>query len=60
MYGVTSDEKEVREALDAMWDKPGEASGILVELGRKNQNLFRFEKMLEGEEDGSKPGAITV
>jgi len=50
----------VREALDAVWGKPGEASGVLVELGRKNQDLFRFEKMLEGEEDESRPGAITV
>ena len=48
MYGVTSDEKEVCEALDAMWGKLGEASGVLVELGRRNQGFFRFEKMLEG------------
>ena len=35
MYGLTSDEREVCEALDAMWGKPGEAGGVLVELGRR-------------------------
>jgi hypothetical protein len=44
---ASRDEREVREALDAMWDKPGEASGVIAELTGKNQGLFRFEKMLE-------------
>jgi len=41
------DEAQVREALDAFWERPGDASGVLVELSRKNQDLFRFEKTLE-------------
>jgi hypothetical protein len=42
------DEAQVREALDVMWGKPGEASDVIAELMGKNQGLFRFEKMLEG------------
>lgn len=43
MYRVTSDEKEVREVLDAMGDKPEEAKSVIAELTRKNQDLFGFE-----------------
>ncbi len=57
---ASRDEAQVRETLDAIWDKPAEASGAIVELTGKNQDLFRFEKMLESEEDGSKLGAIPV
>jgi hypothetical protein len=48
VYRVTGGEREVYEALDAMWGKPGEASGVLVERGSKNQDLYKFEKMIEG------------
>jgi len=44
---LARDEAQVGETLDAFWERPGEAGGVLVELGRRNQNLFRFEKMLE-------------
>jgi hypothetical protein len=54
------DEAQVRETLDTFWGKPGEATEALGRLRLDNQGLYRFEKMLEGEEDESRPGAITV
>jgi hypothetical protein len=47
---AAGDEKEVREALDAMWGKPGEASGVIVELAKKNQDLYKFVKMIESKD----------
>jgi len=44
------DEDEVRETLDAVCKKPETAVEILEELGRKNEDLYRFEEMLESRE----------
>ncbi|MFQ6053703.1 MAG: hypothetical protein ACE5OO_05710, partial [Candidatus Bathyarchaeia archaeon] len=41
------DEDEVRETLEAVWRKPDDASEFLEELRRRNEDLYRFEKMLE-------------
>jgi hypothetical protein len=47
------DEKEVRELLERVWQQPTQASSILGEVLRKNEELYRFEKML------SQPSAAT-
>ena len=47
------DEKEVRELLERVWQQPTQASSILGEVLRKNEELYRFEKML------SQPSAVT-
>lgn len=47
------DEAQVRKALDAFWEKPAEAVGTLGRLRQENQDLYRFEKMLEGEGEAS-------
>ncbi|MBW1728457.1 MAG: hypothetical protein JRJ62_12965, partial [Deltaproteobacteria bacterium] len=41
------DEAQVRETLDAFWEKPDDATTILGSLRRDNQNLYRFEEKLE-------------
>jgi len=41
------DEDEVRETLEAVWKKPDNASESLEELRRRNEDLYKFEKMLE-------------
>jgi hypothetical protein len=41
------DEAQVREALDAFWGKPSDATAALGALRRGNQDLYRFEEMLE-------------
>jgi len=40
------DEKEVRELLERIWQQPTQASSIHSEVLRKNEELYRFEKML--------------
>jgi len=45
------DEAQVRGALDMFWGKPGEATEALGRLRRDNQDLYRFEKMLEEENE---------
>jgi hypothetical protein len=49
LCAVTKDEMEVRETLDAIWSKPDEAEKILIEIARKNESLYEFEKMLENK-----------
>ncbi len=44
------DEDEVRETLDVVCKKFETAVEILEELGRKNEDLYRFEEMLESRE----------
>jgi hypothetical protein len=46
------DEKEVRELLERVWQQPTQASSILGEVLRKNEELYCFEKML------SQPSAV--
>ncbi|MHA1631896.1 MAG: hypothetical protein ACTSXC_03685 [Candidatus Freyarchaeota archaeon] len=44
---VAEDEKEVRELLDAIWKDPEKGEEILAETMEKNEEIYRFEKMLE-------------
>lgn len=41
------DEKEVREVLDKIWKCPTEAAQILEHVASKNQDIYKFEKILE-------------
>jgi hypothetical protein len=41
------DEKEVREILKAMWEKPTQSREILTRTAEKNKEVYDFEKMLE-------------
>jgi hypothetical protein len=43
---ATRDEKEVRGLLERVWQQPTQASSILGEVLIKNEELYRFEKML--------------
>jgi hypothetical protein len=42
-------EGDVRTGLDAIWKEPEGAEKVLANLLAKNEGLFRFEKMLEGD-----------
>jgi len=44
---ASKDESDVREILDALWDKPKSARGELQRTTNKNQDLYRFEEKLE-------------
>jgi len=44
------DEAQVREALDAFWERPGDATATLGALRRDNQDIYRFEEKLEAKE----------
>ena len=41
------DENEVREAIEAIWPKPTDADRILRGVLQRNEDLYRFETMLE-------------
>jgi len=41
------DETQVRETLDAFWEKPSEATATIGRLRTENQDLYRFEEKLE-------------
>jgi len=45
------DEAQVRETLDAFWDKPKKATEALGRLRRDNEDLYRFEEKLEAKEN---------
>ena len=45
------DEDEVRRILDYVWSDSEGASGILEELEKGNEDLYRFEKMLEAQQN---------
>jgi hypothetical protein len=47
------DENEVRELLGRIWQQPTQANSILGEVLRKNEEVYRFERML------SQPSAVT-
>jgi len=40
-------EGEVRKMLDSIWRQPEKAEEVLVEFRERNEDLYRFEKMLE-------------
>lgn len=40
-------EKEAREILQRIWEKPSKGESILTELAEKNQELYEFERALE-------------
>jgi hypothetical protein len=41
------DEAQVRETLDGFWDKPIEATSLLGNLRRNNEDIYKFEEMLK-------------
>jgi len=43
---VCRDEKDVRIALDEVWDQPKSVGKILTQTLNRNQNVFAFEKVL--------------
>jgi len=44
------DEPEVKETLDTIWKSPKKAEEILIELAERNQELYKFEKMLKEDD----------
>jgi hypothetical protein len=44
---IARDEKEVRELLDALWKEPEKGEEILAVARERNEEIYRFEKMLE-------------
>lgn len=44
---LSRDEDEVRETLDNIWRQPERSKEALEELQRRNEDLYRFEEMLE-------------
>jgi hypothetical protein len=44
---LARNEDEVREALDAIWKKSEEGEEILTSLQSLNEDLYRFEEILE-------------
>ena len=47
---AAKNEGEVREALGTVWKKPEYADNVLDGLLKRNEELYRFEKTLEGED----------
>ena len=43
----SSNEGQVKETLDLIWDKPSEGRRIIARLSGENVQLFEFEKMME-------------
>ena len=44
---VAKDENEVRETLELMWRKPDDAEKILIDVAKRNKELYEFERTLE-------------
>lgn len=44
---AAKDEKEVRDVLTAIWEKPEKSDEIIVKVIGKNKEVYDFEKMLE-------------
>ena len=44
---LAREEEEVRRTLDHIWSDSANASNILKKLMEKNQDIYKFEKMLE-------------
>lgn len=51
---VAKEENEVRELLDVIWHKPDAAEEILSDVLERNEELYRFERML-GEQFKKSP-----
>ena len=51
---VAKEENEVRELLDVIWHKPDEAEKIFSDVLERNEELYRFERML-GEQSKRSP-----
>jgi hypothetical protein len=47
--GLAKNEEEVRLAIDTMWKDPSNSETILSELRMRNEELYKFEEMLEGK-----------
>ena len=47
---TAKNEKEVRDILDLIWDKPNKSDEILTKTVGKNKDVYEFEKMLERPE----------
>ena len=45
------DEEDVRETLDRIWKQPEKSDETLNELLQKNEDLYKFEKMLEEKKE---------
>ncbi|AIF84507.1 hypothetical protein NTE_02457 [Candidatus Nitrososphaera evergladensis SR1] len=49
------DERDVRRMLDAVWEKPEDATDVLDRAIKTNSSVFKFEEELEaGDNEGSK------
>ena len=46
---LTRDEDDTRRILDYVWSESEGSAGILEELEEGNEDLHRFEKMLEAQ-----------
>lgn len=44
-------ENEVRETLDAIWENSGRSEEIFARVAEKNEELYKFERMLEETKD---------
>ncbi|MCW4010015.1 MAG: hypothetical protein NWF05_05290 [Candidatus Bathyarchaeota archaeon] len=44
---VAKNEKEVRETLTAIWEKPEKSGKILAKVVNRNEGVYEFEKMLK-------------
>jgi hypothetical protein len=44
---VARDENQVRETLDSLWRDPERAGEIMMELRDENEDLYKFEEILE-------------
>jgi hypothetical protein len=44
---IAKNEEDVRELLDALWKEPEKGEEILAEARERNEEIYRFEKMLE-------------
>lgn len=52
---AAANEKEVKEALDAIWERPEKAREIWSGLLKRNRELFEFERMLQNTKNTTKP-----
>jgi len=47
---LARDEKEVRETLTGIWEKPKSAERLLQQLAERNRDLYELERQMETEE----------
>jgi len=57
---TAKDEREVREVLEAIWQKPDEAEKILTDILERNEELYHFERMLEEQPKRSVLGSTAA